>query len=413
MRLALDLGRRGLGRTAPNPAVGAVIVKDGVIVGRGWTQAGGRPHAEVEALRRAKRAAHGATMYVTLEPCSHHGQTPPCADAVIKAGIARVVSAMEDPNPEVAGQGHARLRDKKIAVDVGLLGDEARRAHAGHIARVTQGRPRVLVKLAVSADGKAGSAGRKQAAITGEEARARVFMMRAQNDAILTGIGTVLADNPQLTCRLPGMSERSPVRVVLDAQLRTPLSLAVVSTVREWPTWVFCSAKASRVAEDILQQKGVRVFRVAGGGRQARPRRRAEDAQRRRHHPADGRGRADGGGELRRRRPGRRSGAAARRRRTSATSGIDALEGHDARHAHRRHDQARQRNARGRHARTVRAHIMRSRTASQRSPGALQYVVLQRRPGVVQNSECGKAPDLRRITSLALRAAPRPGKEAL
>jgi diaminohydroxyphosphoribosylaminopyrimidine deaminase/5-amino-6-(5-phosphoribosylamino)uracil reductase len=201
-------------------------------------------------------------MYVTLEPCSHHGQTPPCADAIIKAGVARVVSAMEDPNPEVAGQGHARLRDKKIAVDVGLLGDEARRAHAGHIARVTQGRPRVLVKLAVSADGKAGLAGRKQVAITGEEARERVFMMRAQNDAILTGIGTVLADNPQLTCRLPGMSERSPIRVVLDARLRTPLSLAVVSTVREWPTWIVCSDKASEVAQDILEHKGVRVFRV-------------------------------------------------------------------------------------------------------------------------------------------------------
>jgi len=199
---------------------------------------------------------------VTLEPCSHHGQTPPCADAVIKAGIARVVSAMEDPNPDVAGQGHARLREKKIAVDVGLLGDEARRAHAGHVARVTQGRPRVLLKLAVSADGKAGLAGRKPAPITGEEARQRVFLMRAQNDAILTGIGTVLADNPQLTCRLPGMLERSPVRVVLDAQLRTPLSLSVISTVREFPTWVFCADKASTVAEEILTQKGVRVFRV-------------------------------------------------------------------------------------------------------------------------------------------------------
>lgn len=262
MRLALDLGRRGFGRTAPNPAVGAVIVKDGVIVGRGWTQDGGRPHAEVEALKRAKRAANGATLYVTLEPCSHHGQTPPCAEAVIKAGIARVVSAMEDPNPEVAGQGHARLREKKIAVDVGLLGDDARRAHAGHIARVTQGRPRVLVKLAVSADGKAGLAGRKTVQITGEEARALVFRMRGQNDAILVGIGTVLADNPQLTCRLPGLSERSPVRVVLDAQLRTPLSLSVISTVRDNPTWLFCAANASEVAADILTQKGVRVFRV-------------------------------------------------------------------------------------------------------------------------------------------------------
>jgi len=263
MRLALDLGRRGLGRTAPNPAVGAVIVKDGVIVGRGWTADGGRPHAEVEALRRARRAAHGATLYVTLEPCSHHGATPPCADAVIKAGIARVVSAMEDPNPEVAGQGHARLREKKIAVDVGLMAEDARRAHAGHIARVTQKRPRVLVKLAVSADGKAGLAGRKPAPITGDKAHARVFLMRAENDAILTGIGTVLSDNPQLTCRLPGMSERSPIRVVLDAQLRTPLSLSVISTVREFPTWVFCAAKASAMAEEILTQKGARVFRVA------------------------------------------------------------------------------------------------------------------------------------------------------
>src|SRR5512139_1593845 len=174
MQLALALGRRGLGNTWPNPAVGAVLVKDGVIVGRGWTQPGGRPHAEVEALRRAKRAAKGATAYVTLEPCSHEGKSPPCADAIIKAGLARVVSALEDPNPEVAGQGHARLRESGIAVDVGLCAAEA---------------------------------------------------IRAQHDAILVGLGTVLADNPQLTSRLPGLYERSPVRVVLDAQLRVPLSV--------------------------------------------------------------------------------------------------------------------------------------------------------------------------------------------
>ncbi len=263
MRLALTLGRRGLGRTWPNPAVGAVIVKDGVIVGRGWTQPGGRPHAETEALRRAKRAAQGATLYVTLEPCSHDGKTPPCADAIIKAGIARVVSALEDPNPEVAGQGHARLRAKGIAVDVGLCAEAARRAHAGHIAKVTQGRPHVLVKLAVSSDGKVGLAGRKPVRITGEAAQARVFQLRAQYDAILCGIGTVLSDNPQLNVRLPGMLERSPLRVVLDARLRVPLSLGVVATVRETPTWVFCSTKASPVAEDILAQKGVKVFRVA------------------------------------------------------------------------------------------------------------------------------------------------------
>jgi diaminohydroxyphosphoribosylaminopyrimidine deaminase / 5-amino-6-(5-phosphoribosylamino)uracil reductase len=168
MRLALALGRRNLGHTWPNPAVGAVIVKDGIILARGWTQQGGRPHAEVEALRRAKKTAEGATMYVTLEPCSHQGKTPPCADAIVRAGIARVVSALEDPNPEVSGQGHERLRAKGVAVDIGLGAEEARRTHAGHIMRTAHGRPHVMLKLAISADGKAGLAGRKQALITGE-----------------------------------------------------------------------------------------------------------------------------------------------------------------------------------------------------------------------------------------------------
>jgi diaminohydroxyphosphoribosylaminopyrimidine deaminase/5-amino-6-(5-phosphoribosylamino)uracil reductase len=266
MALALTLGRRGLGATWPNPAVGAVIVKDGVILARGWTQSGGRPHAEVEALRRAKKDAQntlvGATMYVTLEPCSHQGKSPPCADAIIKAGIARVVSALEDPNPEVAGKGHEKLRAKGIAVETGLLAEEALRAHAGHIARVTQSRPHVLLKMAISADGKVGLAGRKPAAISGEAARQRVFQLRAQSDAILVGIGTVLADNPQLTCRLPGLFERSSVRVILDAKLRTPLATSVIATVRETPTWVFAARNASPVAEEILQQKGCKVFRV-------------------------------------------------------------------------------------------------------------------------------------------------------
>ncbi len=266
MRLAFTLGRRNLGRTWPNPAVGAVIVKDGVILARGWTQTGGRPHAEIEALRRIKKMAQdklaGATMYVTLEPCSHHGKTPPCADAIIKAGIARVVSALEDPNPEVAGKGHEKLRGKGIAVDIGLGAEEARRVHVGHITRVQKARPWVTLKLALSKDGKVGLAGRKPVAITGEPARSRVFQLRAQSDAILVGIGTVLADNPHLTCRLPGMDERSPVRVVLDAQLRLPLSVAVVATVRETPTWVFTARKPSHIAEEILQQKGCKVFRV-------------------------------------------------------------------------------------------------------------------------------------------------------
>jgi len=262
MALAFTLGRRGLGNTWPNPAVGAVIVKDNVIVGRGWTQQGGRPHAEVEALRHAKKAAQGATMFVTLEPCAHQGKTPPCADAIVKAGIARVVSALEDPNPEVAGKGHARLGEKGIKVDIGLGADEVRRMHAGHIMRVTNNRPYVTLKLAVSADGKAGLAGRKPAAITGENAQVRVFQMRAASDAIMVGIGTILSDNPQLSCRLPGMFERSPVRVVLDAKLKLPLATSVVATVRDTPTWVFTSSKPSAIAEEILQQKGCKVFRV-------------------------------------------------------------------------------------------------------------------------------------------------------
>src|SRR4051812_49110900 len=222
MQLALMLGRRGLGRTWPNPAVGAVIVRDGVIVGRGWTQPGGRPHAEVEALRQAGDAARGATLYATLEPCSHLGKSPPCADAVIAAGIARVVSAIEDPNPEVAGQGHARLRAAGIAVDIGIGAVEAARDHAGHFRRVRDGRPHVIVKLAVSSDDRIGASDRKPVAVTGEAARSRVHLLRAQCDAVLIGIGTALADDPLLTCRLPGMAGRSPVRVVLDRALRLP-----------------------------------------------------------------------------------------------------------------------------------------------------------------------------------------------
>jgi len=262
MELALSLGRRGLGRTAPNPAVGAVVVKDGVIVGRGWTQAGGRPHAETEALKRAGKEARGATLYVTLEPCSHQGKTPPCVDAIIRAGIARVVSALEDPNPEVAGQGYAKLRERGIAVDGGLEAAAAARQHAGHIRRMRDGRPQVLLKLAASADGKAGLPGRKPAGITGEAARARVHQMRAEYDAILVGIGTVLSDDPHLTCRLPGMMDWSPVRVILDARLRIPLATSIIGTARETPTWVFTTPNASPVAEDILKAKGVEVFRV-------------------------------------------------------------------------------------------------------------------------------------------------------
>jgi len=268
MALALTLGRRGLGRTWPNPAVGAVIVKDGVIVGRGWTQPGGRPHAEIEAIRRAGTAARGATLYVTLEPCSHHGKSPPCADAVIAAGLSRVVSALEDPNPEVAGMGHARLRAAGISVDVGIGAQEARRDHAGHIRRMREGRPQVMLKLAVSADGKAGAAGRRPLAITGEAVRERVHLLRAQSDAVMVGIGTVLADDPLLTCRLPGMAACSPLRVVLDSALRLPLASRLAHGARETPVWVVAGPAASPEAAEALQARGVEILGAkASGGR--------------------------------------------------------------------------------------------------------------------------------------------------
>jgi len=261
MALALALGRRSLGRAWPNPAVGAVIVKDGVIAGRVWTQPGGRPHAETEALVRAGAAAEGATLYVTLEPCSHYGKTQPCADAIIKAGIARVVSALVDPNPEVAGAGHWRLAQAGIVVEVGIGAEEARRAHAGHIRRIEAGRPHVIFKLAVSADGKVARSDRSPTPITGEAARARVHLMRARSDAVLTGIGTIIADDPLLTCRLPGMS--SPVRVVLDGQLRLPLASRLVSTARQVPLWVLASEAAEPMREQALAAQGADGARVA------------------------------------------------------------------------------------------------------------------------------------------------------
>ena len=268
MALALALGRRGLGNVWPNPAVGAVVVREEgeapVIIGRGWTQPGGRPHAETEALRRAGAAARGATLYVTLEPCSHHGQTPPCVDAIIDAGIARVVSAMEDPNPLVAGRGHGRLRAEGIAVEVGVGAEEARRAHAGHIRRVRDGRPHVLLKLAVSSDGKVGLAGRRPVAITGEAARDVVHLLRAQHDAILIGIGTALADDPELTCRLPGMDARSPVRVVLDTGLRLPRESRLIRTAQQTPVWIVAGHAAPESLERDLRREGAEILRLGG-----------------------------------------------------------------------------------------------------------------------------------------------------
>jgi diaminohydroxyphosphoribosylaminopyrimidine deaminase/5-amino-6-(5-phosphoribosylamino)uracil reductase len=267
---ALALGRRGLGKTWPNPAVGAVVWRPTpagpLVLGRGFTQPGGRPHAETEALAMAGAAARGAVLSVTLEPCSHYGKTPPCADAVVRAGLARVVTALEDPDPRVSGRGHAILREAGIAVSVGCLAREAFRANLGHIRRVTLGRPAVLLKLARTADGYAAAAPGQQLMISGPIASARVHIERAEADAIMVGINTVLADDPQLTCRLPGLGDASPIRIILDTSLRLPESARVVGTASLVPTWVIASEDAEGARQSALESRGVNVIRVPRRG---------------------------------------------------------------------------------------------------------------------------------------------------
>ena len=238
MAAALAVARRGLGNTWPNPAVGCVLVKDGRVLARGWTQPGGRPHAEAEALARAGKAARGATAYVTLEPCSHWGRTPPCCDALIRAGVARVVVATGDPDPRVDGRGLQRLRDAGVIVELGLLGEEARAVNAGFARRITRGLPLVTLKLATTLDGRIATAGGESQWITGPAARREAHALRARHDAMLVGSGTVLADDPELTCRIPGMARVSLARVVADGRLRTPLASRLVATAREVPTWI-------------------------------------------------------------------------------------------------------------------------------------------------------------------------------
>lgn len=270
MRLAIALGERNLGRTWPNPSVGGVVVDERhgppLILAQGVTRPGGRPHAEPVALAAAGAAARGSTFYVSLEPCSHHGGTPPCVDAILDAGIARVVTALEDPDPRVAGRGHARLRQAGIEVATGILSGAARRAHRGHISRVTRGRPWVTLKLARTSDGYAARLGGPRLLVTGDDASRRVHLMRAHADAVMVGIGTLVGDDPLLTVRLPGLSERSPVRVVVDGALRTSVEARVVATAREVPTWVLANADAPLEAEQRLAAAGAQVFRTAGEG---------------------------------------------------------------------------------------------------------------------------------------------------
>ena len=264
MAMALALAERGLGNVWPNPAVGCVLVKEGRVVGRGWTQPGGRPHAESEAIARAAAAARGSTAYVTLEPCAHHGRTPPCTDLMVRAGIARAVVAAVDPDPRVDGKGLALLRAAGIEVVLGCLEAEACRLNAGFFARMRLRRPQVGLKLATSADGRIASAGGDSKWITGAAARAEGHRLRLRHDAILVGSGTALADDPQLTCRLPGLEGGSPVRVVLDRRLRLSPESALARSARRDPLWLFTRTPAAPAAQ-ALRAAGAELHAVAEG----------------------------------------------------------------------------------------------------------------------------------------------------
>lgn len=263
MQAALALARRGLGNVWPNPAVGCVLVNGGRVVGRGWTQPGGRPHAETEAIARAGGAARGGTAYVTLEPCSHWGRTPPCAEALIAAGISRVVAAVEDPDPRVAGGGLAKLRVAGIAVESGLRADAAAEVNAGFFQRVLTGRPLVTLKLATSLDGRIATASGESRWITGPLARQHTHLLRARHDAILVGTATVLADDPQLTCRLPGLEHRSPVRVALDRNLAIPHTSRLVAEARMIPTWIITAPGPDPERREALHRAGVELIEAA------------------------------------------------------------------------------------------------------------------------------------------------------
>lgn len=265
MDAALALARRGLGNTWPNPAVGCVIVRDGLVVARGWTQPGGRPHAEAEALARAGSAAEGATVYVTLEPCSHHGKTPPCAAALIAARVARVVVATRDPDARVDGRGIAMLRDAGIAVELGLCKGEADAINAGFFKRVREGKPLVTLKLAGSLDMRIATKTGESKWITGDAARSCAHLIRAQHDAVMIGSGTVLADDPSLDARLAGIDNARRARVVVDGRLRTPLTAKLVRTARSQPSWIVHRPDADKFRAAAFAESGVEMLAVEPG----------------------------------------------------------------------------------------------------------------------------------------------------
>lgn len=265
MRHALALARRGLGRVAPNPAVGCILVNEGRIVGRGWTQPGGRPHAETVALQQAGKAADGGTAYVTLEPCSHHGETPPCAETLIAAGVKRVVCALGDPDERVNGRGLATLEGAGIKVETGVCEAEAADLNRGFLLNRTADRPLVTLKLATSMDGRIATATGESQWITGPQARHHGHMLRATHDAILIGSGTARADNPELTCRIAGLEDQSPDRVVLDTHLSIPLTGRLVQTARDNPLFIFCGPGPDAPRRDALREAGAMVVETDTG----------------------------------------------------------------------------------------------------------------------------------------------------
>jgi diaminohydroxyphosphoribosylaminopyrimidine deaminase/5-amino-6-(5-phosphoribosylamino)uracil reductase len=264
MRAALALARRGLGTTWPNPSVGCVIVNNDRVVGRGTTRPGGRPHAEPVALTMAGAAAKGATVYVTLEPCCHHGRSPPCTDALIAAGIARVVIAATDPDPRVNGQGMQQLRAAGITTESGLLEAEALDTLQGFHHRVTLGRPMVTLKLASTLDGRIATHAGESQWITGTPARRLVHAMRGRHDAVMVGVGTVLADNPDLTCRIAGFRPTPNVRVIADSHLRTSLTSRLLTTAKDVPTWFLLREGTNLAREDAFIDLGARLIKIPG-----------------------------------------------------------------------------------------------------------------------------------------------------
>ena len=263
MGTALALAGRSLGMVAPNPAVGCVIVaSDGQVAGRGWTQFGGRPHAEYEAIKRAGEQCRGATAYVTLEPCDHQGKTPACSKALIKAAIKRVVVACKDPDPRVSGKGLKRLKNAGIEVVQGILEQEAQYLNSGFFTRLAKGRPLFTLKSATTLDGRTATRSGHSKWITGLEARATGHMLRARHDAIMIGIGTALADNPQLTCRIAGMEVYSPRRIITDSTLKLPLSSPLVETANQIPTIILTATGSDRGKIRALKKQGVKVIEL-------------------------------------------------------------------------------------------------------------------------------------------------------